>query len=103
MCVQVYASEEAGTVTIPQNIRPEPPPNDLRAAMRLGWKSHKPKPVVRTSRRLQPVFGEPPSNEHVGIAKRGVYSGLFLPIQYRSLSRKACFRSRTVFFLNKYI
>lgn len=101
LCVQEYANEEAGPITIPQNIRPEPSPNDLRTAMRLGWKSHKPKPVVRTSRRSQPVFGVPPSNEHVGIAKRGVFSGLFLPIQYRSLSRKACFGSQA--FLYKYI
>lgn len=72
LCAQEYANEEAGPPTFPQNISQEPRPDDLRAAMRLGWKSHKPKPVVRTSRRSQPVFGVPPSNEHVGIAKRAI-------------------------------
>ena len=57
-----------------QHNRQEPRPDDLRAAMRVGWKSHKPKPVVRTSRRSQPDFGVPPSKSHVGIAKRGAYA-----------------------------
>lgn len=87
MCALEYAVEEGGPATFPQNIHSEPRPDDLRDAMRLGWKSHKPKPVVRTGRRSQPVFGAPPSNEHVGIAKRGVYARLLLPIPYRNLSR----------------
>ncbi|KAF6219827.1 hypothetical protein HO133_003652 [Letharia lupina] len=72
LCAQEYADDEAGPGNSPQNIRQEPRPDELRAAMRLGWKSHKPKPVVRTSRRSQPVFGVPPSSEHVGIAKRAI-------------------------------
>lgn len=72
LCAQEYANGEAGRAAFPQSMRQEPRSDDLRAAMRLGWKSHKPKPVVRTSRKSQPVFGVPPSNEHVGIAKRAI-------------------------------
>ena len=82
-------------------MRQEPRPEDFRAAMRLGWKSHKPKPVVRTSRRSQPVFGVPPSKGHVGIAKKGVYSEWFLLIQRCNFICKACFGSQDVRFAPK--
>ncbi|CAF9934813.1 MAG: hypothetical protein ALECFALPRED_006153 [Alectoria fallacina] len=72
LCAQEYANGEAGPVAFHQNKRQEPRAEDLRAAIRVGWKSHNAKPVVRTSRRSQPVFGLPPSNEHVGIAKRAI-------------------------------
>ncbi|KAL9136176.1 MAG: hypothetical protein Q9175_002609 [Cornicularia normoerica] len=72
LCAQEYANEEAGSVTFPHIIRHEPHPDQLRVAMRDGWKSHKPKPVVKTSRRSQPVFGVTPFSEHVGIAKRAI-------------------------------
>ena len=72
LCAQVHADEEAGSVTFPHIVRHEPQPDDLRAAMRDCWKSHKPKPIVRTSRRSQPVFGAPGFSEHVSIAKRGM-------------------------------
>ena len=74
LCAQEYENQRTGSNNLPQHIRQEPRPDDFRAAMRIGWKSHKPKPVVRISRRSQPVFGGPSSNGHVAIAKRGVYS-----------------------------
>ncbi|CAD6581517.1 MAG: hypothetical protein ASARMPRED_000634 [Alectoria sarmentosa] len=46
LCAQEYANGEAGPVAFPQNKRQEPRVEDLRAAMRVGWKSHKAKPVT---------------------------------------------------------
>ena len=72
LCAQGHADEEAGSVTFPHIVSHESRPKEFRAAMRDCWKSHKPKPVVRTSRRSQPVFGVPGFSEHVNIAKRGM-------------------------------
>ena len=81
LCAQGHADEEAGSVTFPHTVRHESRPDELRAAMRDCWKGHKPKPVVRTSRRSQPVFGAPGYSEHVSIAKRGMSSEMFVSFQ----------------------
>ena len=78
---QGHANEEAGSVNLPHIVRHESRPDELRAAMRVCWKSHKPKPVVRMSRRSQPVFGLPGFSEHVSIAKRGMFPELSVPFQ----------------------
>lgn len=85
LCAQGHADEEAGSVTFPHIVRHESEPKELRDAMRGCWKSHKPKPVVRTSRRSQPVFGVPGFSEHASIAKRAIerldsYDAHFQPI-----------------------
>ncbi|KAM0801184.1 hypothetical protein BDR22DRAFT_821041 [Usnea florida] len=81
LCAQGHADEEAGWVTSPHIVRHESRPDDLRAAMRACWKGHKPKPVVRTSRRSQPDFGVPGFSEHVSIAKRGMSPEMFISFQ----------------------
>ena len=83
LCAQGHADEEARSVTFPHNVRHESRPDELRAAMRDCWKSHKPKPLVRTSRRSQPVFGMPGFSEHVSIAKRGMSPEM--SVSFRSL------------------
>ena len=64
--------------------------------MRFVWKSHKPKPVVRTSRRSQPVFGQTPSYGHVAIAKRGTCAKQFLLTRHCNYSDKKCCKSQEV-------
>ena len=86
LCAQGHADEEAGSVTFPHIERHESEPKELRDAMRGCWKSHKPKPVVRTSRRSQPVFGVPGFSEHVSIAKRGMSPEM--SVSFQSLEGK---------------
>ena len=86
LCAQGHADEEAESVTPPHIVRHESRPDDLRAAMRDCWKGHKPKPVVRTSRRSQPDFGVPGFSEHVSIAKRGMSPEM--SISFQSLEGK---------------
>ena len=96
LCAQGHADEEAGSVTFPHIVSHESRPDELRAAMRDCWKSHKPKPVVRTSRRSQPVFNVPGFSEHVNIAKRGMSPEMSVSIQ--SLEGK----SRKLFIIQRH-
>ena len=96
LCAQGHADEEARSVTFPHVVRHESGPDDLRAAMRDCWKSHKPKPMVRTSRRSQPVFGVPGFSEHVSIAKRGMSREI--SVSFRSLEGNF----RKLFILQRY-
>lgn len=52
---------------------PEPRPKDFREAGRQTWQRNTPAPVMKQSRRAQPIFHlQQESNSHVAIARRTI-------------------------------